>query len=191
MRPADLLKPEYDEAKKRLQEMGLMKKEEDVLSYILYPQVALRFFRGEIKPEPIGGKKAPAPPPKKVAPAPSGPRQYRVTVNGVAYDVVVEPGTGGPVVTSMKPAEQKPAAPAQGVTSGPVQGEEIISPMLGVITKVLVKPGDVVKEGQTLAILEAMKMENEVVSHVAGTVKAVYVKEGQEVDSGTTIAVVG
>ncbi len=196
VRPADLLKPEYDEAKKKLQEMGLMHKEEDVLTYILYPQVAVSFLKGEIKPETIGEKKVPAPAPKKVAsPQAQGPRRYTVTVNGTVYDVVVEPGPNGPVVKSMAPAQANPpsqekkadAAPQ----SGPAKGTEIISPMLGVITKVVVKPGDHVKRGQTIAILEAMKMENEVVSDIDGIVKAVYVQPGQEVDSGTTIAVVG
>ena len=67
------------------------------------------------------------------------------------------------------------------------QGETIMAPLPGIMTAILVKPGDKVKEGQTVAILEAMKMENEIQAESGGTVKEVCVSKGDSVLEGTTI----
>jgi biotin carboxyl carrier protein len=58
---------------------------------------------------------------------------------------------------------------------------DILSPLPGVILKLNVKEGESVHEGQTVAIMEAMKMENEIESHIDGTVKSIHVKEGENV----------
>lgn len=70
---------------------------------------------------------------------------------------------------------------------GPAKIEAI---MPGKIVSVKVKVGDVVTEGQGVAVLEAMKMENELVSPKAGKVTEVLVKEGQSVESGAIMVVV-
>ncbi|MCP4912644.1 MAG: biotin/lipoyl-binding protein [Oligoflexia bacterium] len=56
--------------------------------------------------------------------------------------------------------------------------------MPGKIVKIMVKEGDEVKKGQTLIILEAMKMENEIKCGMDGTVKAIHVNEGDALESG-------
>ena len=61
--------------------------------------------------------------------------------------------------------------------------------MPGNILKLAVNPGDKVKAGQILVILEAMKMENEIVAPKAGTVAQVVVKVGEKVDTGATLVV--
>lgn len=61
---------------------------------------------------------------------------------------------------------------------------DLVTQMPGKVVKIAVKVGDQVKEGETLLILEAMKMENEIKASVAGTVKAVHVKEGQALEQG-------
>ena len=61
--------------------------------------------------------------------------------------------------------------------------------MAGAILTVLVKPGDSVKQGQPLVVLEAMKMENQITAPVAGTVKSVDVKEGESVGEGHVLVV--
>jgi pyruvate carboxylase subunit B len=63
--------------------------------------------------------------------------------------------------------------------------------MTGIVREVLVAPGDVVAVGQTLFILEAMKMENEVKAQAAGTVKALGVTAGQTVTQGDVVAEIG
>ena len=88
-----------------------------------------------------------------------------VTVNGVAYNVTVEEGTGTPV------------AAAAGAVS-------VTAPMPGNILDVKVKAGDSVKAGDTLLILEAMKMENEISAPQDGTIASVNVRKGDVVNSG-------
>ena len=78
---------------------------------------------------------------------------------------------------------------ARAETGGP--GKEVVkTPMQGTIVKVLVAEGDTVKAGQTLVVLEAMKMENHVTAHQAGTVAGLEVAEGQTVPTGATIAII-
>ena len=91
-----------------------------------------------------------------------------VTVNGVAYNVTVEEGTGAPVAAAA-PVAAPAAAPA---------------PMPGNILDVKVKAGDSVKAGDTLLILEAMKMENEISAPQDGTIASVNVRKGDVVNSG-------
>lgn len=66
-------------------------------------------------------------------------------------------------------------------------GKEIITPLPGVITAIKVKAGDIVKNGQTVAVLEAMKMENDLLSEVDGTVRSVNVEKGDSVLEGAVI----
>ena len=91
-----------------------------------------------------------------------------VTVNGVAYNVTVEEGTGAPAAA---------AAGAAGAVS-------VTAPMPGNILDVKVKAGDSVKAGDTLLILEAMKMENEISAPQDGTIASVNVRKGDVVNSG-------
>ncbi len=72
-----------------------------------------------------------------------------------------------------------------------VNSGELISPMPGLIVDVLTAPGQVVTEGQTLVILESMKMQNELKSPRAGVVKTISISKGQTVDKGTLLIVVG
>ena len=110
-----------------------------------------------------------------------------VTVNGVAYNVTVEEG----VASAAAPAA--PAAPAAGAGAGAAAAAPaaepaapagtagavaVNAPMPGNILDVRVKPGDSVKAGDTLLILEAMKMENEISAPQDGTVASVDVRKG-------------
>jgi biotin carboxyl carrier protein len=69
-------------------------------------------------------------------------------------------------------------------------GGVLASPMPGKIVKLLVKAGDPVQEGQTLLVMEAMKMQNELKTSTAGTVATVHVLEGATVETGTTLVTV-
>jgi biotin carboxyl carrier protein len=68
--------------------------------------------------------------------------------------------------------------------------QTITSPMPGKVVKVLARPGDAVREGQGVIVIEAMKMENEMKSPKDGKVVELLVAEGQAVDSGARLAVV-
>ena len=66
----------------------------------------------------------------------------------------------------------------------------IISPMPGNLTKLKVKVGDKIKEGDVLAIVEAMKMENQVLATIGGEIKEIYAKEGQQISANLAIMLV-
>jgi len=118
--------------------------------------------------------------------------KYKVTVNGKEYEVEVEQIGGEPVVTAAAPkaaapkaAESKPSAPKVQGTTGNVK---INAPMPGTILGVKVSVGDKVEKGDTLLILEAMKMENEIAAPEAGTVSSINVEAGASVESGQLLA---
>jgi biotin carboxyl carrier protein len=68
--------------------------------------------------------------------------------------------------------------------------QQVTAPMPGKVIRVLVKPGDTVKAGQGIVVVEAMKMQNEVKSPKAGTIEKLLIVEGQPVNAGDALAVV-
>ena len=120
-----------------------------------------------------------------------------ITVNGVSYDVQVEEVAGGsaPVRAAAPVSPSAPAAaPAQAPASAPApkpagtQGSvKVAAPMPGTILSVKVSVGQQVKKGDTVAVLEAMKMENEIPAPQDGTVSSVEVSNGATVETGATI----
>ena len=170
VRPADLLPPEYEAARKAVDALCLAKKEEDYLTYALYPQVALKFLQGEAVEEPLV-KKQPASAGATAEQIKGGqPMAFDVEVDGEAYLVKVAPA-------GMTIQESQPKAPTDGVTV----------PMQGVIIRYTVKKGDKVAKGDAVAVLEAMKMENNVLANKEGTIKEIYVKEGTTVTPGDVL----
>lgn len=90
-------------------------------------------------------------------------------------------------------APQATAQAAQTATASAPQGkgEVVTAPLPGVILDIKVKVGDVVKAGQTVAVLEAMKMENEIEATASGTVTAVNAGKGDSVLEGAAIITIG
>ena len=105
-------------------------------------------------------------------------RSYRVSVDGQLYSVQVSPGDEAPVILS---APQKTAVASAG------QSEQVTAGLAGSVHKVMVAEGDRVLEGDTLLILEAMKMETEVKSNVSGTIAQVLVSAGDSVTVGQNL----
>ena len=133
--------------------------------------------------------------------------KYVVTVNGKKFEVEVEKVGGAakslsrqpveraeretvvksePVVETKVAAAPVEAAPAATSTTG---GTTITSPMPGTILDVKVNVGDKVKFGQTLAILEAMKMENDIPATADGEVAEIKVKKGDAVETDSVLIV--
>ena len=108
-------------------------------------------------------------------------KNYRITVNGVAYDVAVEELGAGAVPAAAPVA----AAP---VASGAAGSVKIESPMPGKILAIKANAGQAVKKGDVVMILEAMKMENEITAPEDGTVASINVAVGDSVESGDTLA---
>ncbi len=110
-------------------------------------------------------------------------RKFSVNVNGTKYEVEVEEIDAKAVAQTAKAAEPVKAAPAGA-------GTEVRSPMPGNILQVNVNPGDSVKEGQQLMILEAMKMENEILAPCAGKITSIGVAKGSSVESGALLCTI-
>ena len=121
-------------------------------------------------------------------------KNYRITVNGVAYDVAVEElGAGAvpaaaPVAAAPVAASAAAPAPAAPVASGAAGSVKIESPMPGKILAIKANAGQAVKKGDVVMILEAMKMENEITAPQDGTVASINVAVGDSVESGDTLA---
>ena len=126
-----------------------------------------------------------------------------VTVNGTDYKVELADAVPAPAQQAVRPAPQATftAAPAPQATAPAAQtaaqtatasapqgkGEVVTAPLPGVSLDIKVKVGDAVKAGQTVAVLEAMKMENEIESTANGTVTAVNAGKGDSVLEGAAI----
>lgn len=128
-------------------------------------------------------------------------KNYTITVNGTAYQVTVEEGTGtaipaaAPVpVAVAAPAPQAVAAPVPAPAPAPTAAPagnagsiEVIASVPGKVVGIEVKPGQQINSGDTVVILEAMKMEIPVVSADGGTVASIDVTVGQSIESGKVL----
>lgn len=107
-------------------------------------------------------------------------KKYRVKVNGKMYEVELEE-------IESNDAHMTPAVSTPTSSEG---GQKVKSLMQGVIVDVKVKTGQKVVKGQTLVILETMKMENEIVSPVDGTVTNIYVSKQDTVENQEVIMMI-
>jgi acetyl-CoA/propionyl-CoA carboxylase, biotin carboxylase, biotin carboxyl carrier protein len=132
----------------------------------------------------------PAPPPESAETMKPPPRRLVIELQDKRFDVEIIPQEPVKVAERQRtPRSPKALERARAESGGP--GKEIVkTPMQGTIVKVLVADGDTVSPGQTLVVLEAMKMENHVTSHQAGKVTGVTVSEGQTVSTGAVIATI-
>ena len=117
-------------------------------------------------------------------------KNYTITVNGNVYDVTVEETGSTPSVAAPKSAASaapaaKPAAPAASAGAGSIKIE---AGAAGKVFKIEKKAGDAVKKGDTVLILEIMKMETPVVAPEDGTVASIDVAVGDSVESGALLA---
>ncbi len=111
-------------------------------------------------------------------------KKYRVNVNGTQYDITLEVLEGEAAAAPVPAPKAAPAAPA---AAAPAGGQTVTAPMPGTILSVNVQPGQSVKKGDILVMLEAMKMENEIMAPADGTVGVVNVTKGQSVQSGDVL----
>ena len=174
-RPADLIEPEYEKFKKEGEELGIIKKEEDVLTLAMLPPVAKQFLKGELEEEEF--------PTKKYA-ADDGdhdlgaiPTEYSVEVDGDVFDVKIMP-TG-----YLKIEEDKAG------NIGPIPGA-LTASMQGMVLKIKVNTGDKVQKGTVVAVLEAMKMENDIYAEEEGIVEQIFVEEGDTVNAGDNLMLI-
>lgn len=130
--------------------------------------------------------------------------KYKVTLNKKVYEVEVEAGeamlvdeyeakapvASAPAAPVAAPVAAAPVAPAAASAAGLAAGEVVKSPMPGNILKIQCSVGQKINEGDTLIVLEAMKMENDVVASKSGTVAQIVVTKGQVVETGSPLVVI-
>ena len=197
-RPADLLEPEWDKMVKEAKENGGDGSDEDTLTYAMFPKVAPKFFKERANgpvdaKEAFGIKEAP----KSSAGGNGG--SYTVTVNGTAYNV-----TSGPAGDSMSVnvngtaynvtfgavGSAPAAAPAASAAPAVTGGEDVNAPVAGTLLRYAVDNGASVSKGQTVIVLESMKMELEVKAPCNGTITFT-AQTGSQVSNGQKLAVIG
>jgi len=217
VRPADLLPPELDALTREVGDKA--KSVEDVLSYAMFPTIALEFFEereaGVFKPESLevsGDTSAVTAPAAAQALAPT---EFNVTIHGEQYHIKIE-GTGHmnddvrpfyvkvdnvleevmvETLTEVVPTRDG-SIDSRKLSKGSkrpkaTSDNDVTTPMPGRIVSITVAVGDSVEAGQTVLTVEAMKMENPVHAPVAGTVKAIHVAEGDTVNPDECLMEIG
>lgn len=190
-RPADLLDPELRHQTEKLNHVAIERKihladnvVDDVLTYALFPQIGIRFLQNRDNPdafEPLPDAETPPSDAPVGAAAGQGPAVYSVRVDGREFTVeVAESGELSDVR----------ATPQAGSGAQASSGDKVAAVLAGNIFKVHVAPGDAVKEGQPLLIVEAMKMETAVSAPRAGTISDVFVSEGDVVAVGDPLVAI-
>ena len=216
-RAADILEPEMEKAKEATKDIA--RDDGDVLIYALYPTTGMRYLRWkygleepppETKPrtlddvkredELIAAAKAGRLVEKVEKPVPPkgpGMRAYNVFVGDEYYQVEVEPAGGTRLINSPvasaappKPAETVAARETREAPAVAPDGA-VLAPMPGIIIRYEVAQGQAVKAGDTIVILEAMKMESVLPAPIDGTVRELRVKPGDRVAKDDIIAVIG
>ena len=187
-RPADLLSPELSSIEENLESLShemhfdLMSGEsrvDDVLTYALFPNVAIDFFKNRSKTE------------ARSEPMSSDPIDpnidvktgiYTVEVNAKTY--VVKVSSGGDISKISERVENKTNEYSE------TDGTEINAPLAGNVIKVNVQENDNVQQGDSMIILEAMKMETSISAPIAGRVKQIRVKSGDTCAAGQLLLVI-
>jgi acetyl-CoA/propionyl-CoA carboxylase, biotin carboxylase, biotin carboxyl carrier protein len=140
----------------------------------------------------VPGQDAPPPPDGGEGSLPTVLRNVTAEVDGRRYEVRLwVPDVGETVVAAGSPGAARAAGPRRPKAAASGAGSGTVAvPMQGTIVKVLVAEGDTVEVGETICVLEAMKMENNVIAEKAGTVREVRVEAGASVGPGDVIAVI-
>jgi oxaloacetate decarboxylase alpha subunit/pyruvate carboxylase subunit B len=234
-RPAEVLEPELDKAKKDTE--GLAVDLDDVLIYAIYPITGKKFLKWkygkeqppqEVKPRTLEDAQAEVELIKKAkagqlvekaqkAAPPKGEnlRTFNVFVDDDYFEVGVDSVGGAPMVNYVQPmpgmapayaapaAAPAPAAPAKApaaeekapeaapAPAAAVEGTPLNAPMPGMIISYEKNVGDSINEGETVVILEAMKMENALPAPASGTIKSINFSSGDSVAKGAVLCVIG
>lgn len=128
--------------------------------------------------------------------------KYKITLDSKVYEVEVEKGNAtlleeyeaaapkvsAPAASAVEPVKEV-SAPATTAAAVPSSGKVIVAPLPGAVLDVMIDVGDIVKEGDVVAIIEAMKMENEVIAVISGKVVQVLVTKGNTVNTGDQLFV--
>ena len=201
-RPGNLLEPELEKAEDGLKDITT--DIDDVLIYALYPTTGMKFLRikygidspeedpdrdTEItRPESANANsKVEGHPPTKS----SNIRSFNVYIDDTLFKVEVDPTDQNSIAISdgIKTQKNNDTKPS---VNGPAKNSDgqLQSPMPGVILRYLVEVGQEVKQGDPVAVLEAMKMENTLPAPKNGSIQSLHVEPGQTVSKGDLLAII-
>jgi len=208
MRPADLLKPEMDALTREIGDRA--QSVEDVLSYALFPTIALEFFEerasGVFRPEPLDTPAEASATPEIIAAPSLAPTEFNITIHGEQYHIKIE--GSGHKSDDVRPFYVKVDNVLEEVTvetltevvpthDGNIDvrkaskgsrrpratsDNDVTTPMPGRIVAINFAVGDAVEAGVTVLTVEAMKMENQVYAPVSGIITDIYVAIGDTVN---------
>ena len=209
-RPADLLDPEL--AKLKIEAEQITKSDEDVLTYAMFPDIAKIFLQernaGSIKHEPLLPKDSVFSSAEKFAPSEfnvtlhgetfnikltgsgytgEARRPFYVSVDGISEEVLVETLNEVEVTNEKKSSKKLTQENSKTVRPRPNHEGCITTAMPGTIIDVKVKIGDRIEAGDSIIVIEAMKMENEIQSPTSGIVVAIHVSKGESVSPDETL----
>ena len=209
-RPADLLDPEL--AKLKIEAEQITKSDEDVLTYAMFPDIAKIFLQernaGSIKPEPLLPKDSVFSSAEKFAPSEfnvtlhgetfnikltgsgytgEARRPFYVSVDGISEEVLVETLNEVEVTNGKKSSIKQTQENSKTIRPRPNHEGCITTAMPGTIIDVKVKIGDRIEAGDSIIVIEAMKMENEIQSPTSGIVVAIHVSKGESVSPDETL----
>lgn len=198
-RPADLISPEWEKNVNEFKENALKENptEEDILSYALFPQPAIQFFKkqkGEL----------PKVPATKFNISKISGQTFNLVIEGEKYEVIIEEPKSKTKLTSpfkvvvnneeyridnfeyfkTNTDNNYPASLKAAKTSSTAESGSMYAPLPGSIVDIKVKIKDKVEKGAVLLILEAMKMQNEIQAPLNGTIEEIRVKIGDIVEGG-------
>jgi len=190
-RPADNIPMEWDNMVKGAKENGGDGSVEDTLTYAMFPKVASSFFekrsQGPVKSESFIEK--------KTTPSENKGGSYTINVNGSNYAVTAGPASDNMSITvdgtaynvAFGAAGSAPAAPVAGNVAG---GTEIKAPVAGTLLKQVVPAGTNVNAGDTVIMVESMKMELEVKATASGPI-SYSVQPGSQISAGEVLGSIG
>ena len=199
-RPADKLQPELQKAIEESRDFA--KSPTDIISYAIFGSIAKTFLiernENRLTPEALTTFEDDHRP---------MPKDFMINLHGESYHIKVE-GSGAKdeeirpffvringdlrevfVVSNEDNTKKESIKNGDSLPQASLPGH-IISPMPGNLTKLKVKVGDNIKEGDVVAIVEAMKMENQVLATKGGEVKEIYAREGQQISANLAIMLV-
>ena len=217
-RPSEVLKPELEKAREDVKDLAVDL--DDVLIYALYPVTGKRFLKwkydkeeppAEVKPRTMADVKAEQSlikkalagklvekPEKDVPPKGEGLRRFNVFVDDEYFEVGVEEEGGSVPIAAAAPPPSKPPTPevhapvkkSASASMAHGDGTPLSAPMPGMIISYEKGIGDAVKKGETIVILEAMKMENALPSPAGGIIKSINFSAGDSVAKGDVLCII-
>lgn len=195
-RPADGLSPEMNKLRAEIGALALS--EDDVLTYAMFPELGREFLQqrqdGTLKPEVL----LPANGVRQGSEAMA--TEFKIDVHGESYDVAIT-GVGDvgggkrkfylsldgmPEEVTFEALNEYVSANSTARKKATEAGH-VTAPLPGNVFEIFVKEGDKVEAGQSLLVMEAMKMETELLANISGTIKAIYIIKGDRVTPGETL----